>query len=90
MKNKSNLKGFKTHRFKNNSLEKILHQRFLKEHSSGNDMDVIVFGHPSNDLNPNDYLTEREKKIVLSVIQWTGSIVGKEFVDRCSDINDKL
>lgn len=90
MKNKLNLKGFKTHRFKNNPLEKILHQNFLKEHSSGSDMDLIVFGHPSNDFYPNDYLTEREKQIVLSVIQWVGTSVGNEFVGRCNDINDKL
>lgn len=45
---------------------------------------LIVFGQKSDDnfLTPNDYLTEREEKIVLSVIQWMGTPVGEGFINQ--------
>lgn len=42
----------------------------------------IVFGSDSQG-RPNDYLTEREEKIVASVIQWLGTPVGKHFLAEC-------
>ena len=47
-------------------------------------MDYIVFGslRPSQDI-PDDYLSDREKNIVLSTIQWLGSPVGQGFLRDC-------
>ena len=47
------------------------------------DMSFIVFP-PSRESgsHPSDYLSDREKRIVLSTIQWLGSPVGQGFLDR--------
>tara|TARA_R110000796_G_scaffold250514_1_gene379591 strand:- start:7909 stop:8172 length:264 start_codon:yes stop_codon:yes gene_type:complete len=79
------MEGFKTYRHKRNPKEKELHDKFLKEHNIRHyeDMDLIVFGDKSLSLRPNDHLTDRERKIVLSTIQWLGSPVGKNFLFTC-------
>lgn len=74
------LKGFKTYRHATNPTEKQLHDSFV-EHHNDKYLDLIVFG--SNDgsgMNPSDNLTDREKQIVVSTIQWLGSPVGKNFL----------
>jgi len=86
------LEGFKLYRHKSNPKEKEFHDKFLKEHNRDgyNDMDLIVFGHSPNSFSPNDYLSDREKEIVLSTIQWLGSPVGQGFLSKCGfTFNDK-
>lgn len=77
------MKTFKMHRHENNPKEKEFYETFIEEHSKGIDMDLIVFGHPNNSMSPNDHLTDREKQIVLSTIQWLGSPVGQGFLSSC-------
>jgi hypothetical protein len=79
------MKTFKEHRFENNPQEKIFVNEFIKDHGFyAHDIDLIVFGqHPNNSMSPKDYLSDREKDIVLSTIQWLGSPVGQRFLDRC-------
>ncbi len=79
------IKTFKEHRQENNPKEKELVEIFLQEHNRKGyeDMDLIVFGHGSESLRPNDYLTEREKQITLSTIQWLGSPIGQSFLSQC-------
>ena len=79
------MEGYKTHRHTNNPKEKEFHDKFLEQHNREhhNDMDLIVFGHPSNSLDPEDYLSTRERRIVLSTIQWLGSSVGRNFLEQC-------
>jgi hypothetical protein len=48
------------------------------EHASS-----IVFGQKDDTGSfPNEYLTDREEKIVLGVIQWLGTPVGQGFLNR--------
>jgi hypothetical protein len=79
------MEGHKTYRHLQNPKEKEIHDNFLKNHNRQGyeDMDLIVFGHGSESLRPNDYLNDREKKIVLSTIQWLGSPVGQSFLIDC-------
>ena len=82
--------GFKEYRLKKDdkyyakeikALE-IFNQDHL-EHASS-----IVFGVKEGaGFYPNDYLTEREEKIVLATIQWLGTPVGQGFI---SAFNDKV
>lgn len=75
------LESFKIHRHKSNPVEKKLHDSFIKDHSSDTDMSLIVFGQAdSNSTYPADYLSDREKQIVLSTIQWLGSPIGQHFL----------
>ncbi len=56
-----------------------------------NDWELIVFGGKVNsscDI-PADRLSEREKDIVASVVQWLGTPVGKSFLKDCGFKNDK-
>ena len=75
------LEGFKPNRFDDNPQEKKFHDEFIAEHNKNNHMDMIVFGHGQH-LEPKDYLSEREKKIVVSTIQWLGSAVGEGFLNK--------
>ncbi len=76
------MKGFKTHRHEHNTDEKLLHDTFINEHGSDTDMSLIVFG-DNGSMNPVNYLTNEEKQIVISTIQWLGSPVGKYFLSQC-------
>jgi hypothetical protein len=72
---------FKMHRHINNPKEKEFYDKFLE--NNDRDMDLIVFGHGSNSFRPLDYLSDREKQIVLSTVQWLGSPVGMGFLNNC-------
>ena len=79
------MESFKIHRHSRNPKEKELHDKFLEEHNRKgySDMDLIVFGHGSSNMSPNDYLTKKEERIVLSTIQWLGSPIGQSFLSQC-------
>lgn len=77
------VKSFKTHRHENNPKEKEFHDTFIEQHSGSRGMDFIVFGQREGSMTPKDYLTDREKQIVLSTIQWLGSSVGQGFLNSC-------
>jgi hypothetical protein len=48
--------------------------------------DLIVFGQkPGTAMDANDTLSDREEKIVLGVIQWLGTPVGRGFISRVFD-----
>ena len=77
------MKSFKEYRFENNPQEKIFVEQFIKDHEFYNDIDLIIFGHSSDSMTPKDYLSDREKDIVVSLVQWLGSPVGQAFLDSC-------
>jgi len=79
------MKGFKTYRHEQNPKEKELHDKFIEQCSHNHDdMDFIVFGMDNNKPNyPADRLTDREKQIAISTIQWLGSPVGQSFLKDC-------
>ena len=78
------VKGFKTYRHESNPKEKELHDKFIKEYIDCEKwtcpVDLLIF--PSCML-PSDYLSDREKQIVISTIQWLGSPVGQSFLRDC-------
>ena len=81
------MKSNKEYRFKDNPKEKELHDRFITEYIkcklSPNAIDYLVFGHKKNIHYPDDFLSDREKRIVISTIQWLGSPVGQGFLSEC-------
>lgn len=78
------MKGFNSHRHLDNPKEKQLHDNFVSEFIdtkfSHNAIDKIIYGTNENG-NANDYLSDHEKRIVLSTIQWLGSHVGQSFLE---------
>ena len=86
------MEGYKTYRHSSNPKEKELHDKFKEqfidcEDRTGNEknfINKIVFGcSDAAQAIPNDTLSDREKKIVLSTIQWLGSPVGQSFLRDC-------
>ena len=78
-----NLKGFNTHRHLDNPIEKELHDNFIEEFIDNkfahNMLDKIIYG--TNDMGyAKDYLSDHEKRIVITAIQWLGSHVGHSFL----------
>ena len=82
-------KSFNTGRHINNPLEKKLHDLFIKNFKDK--LSYIVFGKGLNrglGEYHNDSLSERERKIVISTIQWVASPIGKIFIKEFYDEND--
>lgn len=75
--------GFKDYRLKEDdkyySREIKALEIFNREHL--NHASSIVFGvKEGTGFFPNEYLTDREEKIVLATIQWLGTPVGQGFI----------
>lgn len=79
-------KGFREDRLKKDDpyykLEVNAVEIFNNDH--GKEMDVLVFG-CDDSFSPNDHLTEREGKIVMTIIQWLGTPVGQGFIDKLKE-----
>lgn len=79
-----NMKGFNTHRHLDNPIEKELHDNFIEQfidNKLAHDMiDKIIYGTNENGY-PTNFLSDHEKRIVITAIQWLGSHVGQSFLE---------
>lgn len=82
------MKTFKPYRFETNPQEKKFVDEFIKQCYDHGVPDRIVFGANHKGISP-DYLSERERDIVLSAIQWLGSPVGQKFLNDCGFVKEK-
>lgn len=76
------MKGNKTHRHDLNPLEKLMHDRFIKDFGTGISMEQITMP-LDNYGKPERYLTKQEKELIISAIQWLESPVGQGFLSDC-------
>jgi len=78
------MKGNKTYRHQNNPLEKKIHDKFIKAFcvGRGNSLGQICLETDERGI-PTSKLSAREKKIIISTIQWLGSPVGQSFLKDC-------
>lgn len=74
------MKTYKEHRFEENPLEKQFVDEFKKGIIDRGLISRIVFADNTREL------TEVEKRIVLSTIQWLGSPVGQSFLNRVNPL----
>lgn len=81
------MESYKTYRHDSNPKEKELHDKFIEHHIDCEKytcpVDLLVFPASNSPMIPEDYLNDREKKIVISTIQWLGSPVGQSFLKEC-------
>lgn len=79
------LEGYNLHRHENNPKEKELHDKFIERFASDGrvDLERIVFNMDDHDNPIQGYLSDREKRIIVSTIQWLGSPVGNGFLNSC-------
>jgi len=78
--------GFKTYRHTQNPKEEEFHDKFIEWYlspGSGN-VDLLVFP-PEDDHQTYavDTLTDREKRIVITMIQWMGTPLGQSLMREC-------
>lgn len=82
--------GFKDYRLKANDeyyAEEIKAVEVFNQRTYIENIDLIVFGQkPGTSMEANDNLTERERKIVLSTIQWLGTPVGQGFLEEINQV----
>ncbi len=76
------LQGNKTYRHHDNPKEKELHDKFIERYSGSVDMERIALLTDERS-DPFNNLTQAEKQIMVSTIQWLGSPVGQSFLNDC-------
>jgi hypothetical protein len=75
------MKTNNSHRFKQNPLEEQLCKNFIKEMDKYEQLDRIIFGcRDDAQAFPKDTLTDRERDICATLMQWLGSPVGQSFL----------
>lgn len=82
------MKSDKEYRFKKNPKEKEFYDNFMKEFFIDNfhkkTLSGVIYGWEDGYQSyPNNYLTEKEEKICVHLIQWLGSSVGQTFLNQC-------
>lgn len=84
------IKTFKEYRLtEDNKQEVIMVEEFKKHVKDGYIPDQIVFGtKEGTSSTPNQYLTDREKQVMLSTLQWLGSHVGQCYLRDCGLLNE--
>jgi len=79
------LTGFKVHRHGTNPKEKELHDKFIEWYAENDgNMDLLVFP-PANNQQTKaiDTLSDREKRIVITMVQWMGTPLGQSLLREC-------
>lgn len=78
----------KEYRFKDNPKEAEFHDKFKEMFKNDNTtLSAIIFGWQSDKQKyPNEFLTENEEDICITLIQWLGSPIGQDFLDSCGFI----
>ena len=80
------LVGFKTYRHESNPKEKELHDKFIEWYMQDCDtlIDLVVFP-PADDhqTRAESTLSEREKRIVITMVQWMGTPLGQSLLREC-------
>lgn len=85
-----NIKTFKEYRLtEDNKQEIVMINQFKNDVKDGNIPDLIVFGvREGASTQPKEYLTDREKQVMLSTLQWLGSHVGQCYLRDCGLLNE--
>lgn len=78
-------KTFNKHRLTNDNAQEVIQVAVAKKLFKDNIMaDQAIFGIKDGSSSlPNEYLTDRDKQIMLSTLQWLGSHVGQCYLREC-------
>ena len=79
-----NTESFNKHRLTEKNKQEVTNVAVAKEILCDEKAiaDQIIFGTDKYG-HPNEYLTEREKQIMLTTLQWLGSSVGQSYLQQC-------
>ena len=73
-------KGMHQYRFKQNPLEERFAVEWERHNEQGRTLDYILA--KDNNRPNSDDVTERDRLVAATVIQWLGSPVGQEFIEK--------
>jgi hypothetical protein len=85
-------KGINQHRFKQNPIEKAFAEEWERLHStctSINDRGILDYILAKDINHPNGEVSERDREVAATVIQWLGSPVGQRFLKKVKDLVKK-
>jgi hypothetical protein len=79
------MEGFKTYRHEQNPKEKEFHDKFIEWYINGDmETDLLVFPPDnSHQTRAEDTLSDREKRIVITMVQWIGTSLGQSLMKEC-------
>jgi len=75
-------KGIHQYRFKSNLLEKVFAETWEAQNGRGHTLEYLL-----SLRNERESVTDREREVAATVIQWLGSPVGQSFLE---DVEDTL
>lgn len=85
--------GFNRHRLKTDGYhnKEVAYMKVMQKWKDQNNtlFDTIVFG-TNGAMSPKEYLTDREMKIVASVLQWLGTPVGEAYLRESKEMEEAL
>lgn len=84
------IESFNKHRLNDKNKQELIQVETAKKVLIGLNPDLIIFGTKQGSTSdmPNDYLTDREKQIMLTTLQWLGSHVGQCYLRDCGLLNE--
>ena len=80
------MEGFKTYRHEQNPKEKEFHDKFIEWYVGPGSgcFDLLVFPPADNDqTRAVDELSDRERRIVITMVQWMGTPLGQSLMREC-------
>ncbi len=79
-----NTESFNKHRLNDKNKQEVIQVDVAKKTFKNEIPDLIVFGTKQGTSGtPKEYLTDREKQIMLTTLQWLGSHVGQSYLKEC-------
>ena len=69
-------KGLNQYRFKENPLEKAYAEQWEKDNKECRTLEYLLLAN-----HPNGEVTDRDREVAATVIQWLGSPCGQSFVE---------
>lgn len=85
--------GFNRHRLKTDGYhnKEVAYMKVMQKFAdqTSNFFDIVVFG-TNGAMRPADHLSERELKIVASVLQWLGTPVGEAYLRESEEMEEVL
>lgn len=74
-------RGIRQYRFDSNPLERRFAEAWEELNNTYNHKGILNYLLTEDSNNPNFEITDREREVAATVIQWLGSPVGQKFID---------
>lgn len=84
-----NIESLNKHRLNDQNKQEVVMVEVAQKMLTHSMPDQIIYGTKLGSLSmPNDYLTDKEKQIMLTTLQWLGSHVGQSYLKECNLLSE--